>query len=477
MEYKRQPWEHQRVAIEDRVISNKMNDFGLFFEVGTGKSATAINIIRHWYEEHGRVLPTLIVSPPITLENWGNEWAINSDVDPKKVVILYGSEKERIKKFQARSSDDIIVITNYEALYMANLVKELMSWKPLVVVGDELHKIKDHTSRRAKILFPFADNAYYRLGLTGTPILNSYMDIFSQFRFLDKGETFGRNFFTFRSKYFFDRNAGMPRGSYFPNWQPRPNIAKELESLISKKSMTVKADDCLSLPPILTQNLVAGMTKEQSKAYTQMAKDLVAYITDTKVAEAQLALTKALRLQQIVSGFVKLDDGTIHRFEDCPREKQLEGLLEEHASTNKILVWAVFKENYAAIKRVCEKLKLGYAEVTGDISDKDAEVERFKSDPNCRVFIGHPLSAGIGINLIEARITVFYSRDFSLEQYIQARGRNRRGGSEIHKSILQYNLVTEGTIDIQVMEALENKQAISDSVIHRALLGKKESIC
>ena len=478
MKYKREPWAHQKEAIENRVIANDLNDFGLFFEVGTGKTGTAINIMRHWFTKHQSLLRTLIFSPPITLENWKQEFEINSEVSADKVIVLFGPGQQRLKEFKKHAYNSkgepvpCIFITNYEALLMKDLYEEFKKWAPHVLVGDELHKIKDHTSRRAKLIFPLVDGSYYRLGLTGTPILNSYMDLFSQFRFIDKGETFGKNFFAFRAKFFYDKNQGMPRGSYFPDWRPRPNIAPELEKLISKKSMTVKKRDCLTLPPVVKVTLSAGMDKEQARMYESMKKDFIAYVSDEKVAVASLALTKALRLQQIVSGFIKLDDDTIHRFEDCPREKQLEELLSEVCPKNKVLIWAVFHENYHTIRKVCDKLKLKYVEVTGETKGKYGKqeaVDEFKNNPDVSVFIGHPLSAGIGINLVEAPIAIFYSRNFSLEQYIQASGRNDRGGNEMHEKITQYDLVTTGTIDVDVQESLANKQAISDSVIRRAV--------
>lgn len=473
MEYKRTPWGHQLETIE---TAKSLNEYGLFFEVGAGKTLTAINIIRHWFADHNDILKTLIFSPPITLPNWRDEWLINSYLPKEKIVVLYGSEKARVELFEKHKDDKVIFITNYESLLMKELYAKLLDWKPHVVVADEGHKIKDHTSRRAKLIFPLADGAYYRLLLTGTPILNSYMDLFSQFRFLDGGNTFGKNFFAFRGKYFYDRNAGMPRSSYFPNWQPRPRIAEELESLISKKSRVIKKNECLTLPPLVRVPLKTTLSREQEKIYKQMAKAYVAYIEETgKAAVATLAITKSLRLQQIVSGFVKMDDGSIHRFKDNPRAEQLKELLSELCEQNKVLVWAVFHENYDTIRSVCEELKIEYVEVTGEVSDKAKReaVDRFKNDSKVRVFIGHPLSAGIGINLIEAKYAITYSRNFSLEQHIQAEGRNYRGGSEVHDKITHFDLVTEQTIDETVMESLNNKQAISDSILVKAIKGEK----
>jgi SNF2 family DNA or RNA helicase len=469
LEYKRKMWGHQQEVV-DLVYKEKMNEYGLFFEVGAGKTGTAINICRHWFAEHNDILRTLIISPPITLTNWRDEWLINSEIPKEKLIVLYGSEKERVALFEEHKSSKVLFITNYEALLMKDLYARLLAWQPQVVIADEGHKVKDHTSRRAKLLFPLGDNAYYRLLLTGTPILNSYMDLFSQFRFLDKGESFGKNFFAFRGKYFYDRNAGMPRGSYFPNWQPRPKISQELEEILSKKSKVVKKENCLTLPPLVRTALKAELSKEQRKAYEQMRKSFIAYINDT-AAIATIAIVKALRLQQIVSGFVKLDDGTIHRFKDNPRAEQLKELLSEMCPRNKVLIWAVFHENYETIRNICDELKLKYVEVTGEVSDKAKReaVNRFKTEEDCCVFISHPLSGGIGINLVEAKYAITYSRNFSLEQHIQAEGRNYRGGSNIHDKVTHYDLVTADTVDETVMESLNNKQAISDSVLLKAI--------
>jgi len=134
-------------------------------------------------------------------------------------------------------------------------------------------------------------------------------------------------------------------------------------------------------------------------------------------------------------------------------------------------VWAVFKENYNDIREVCEKLKLDYVEVTGEVSQKNKmlAVERLNNDPKCRVLIGHPGSGGIGINLVAANHTIFYSRSFSLEYDIQAEARNYRGGSEQHEKVTRIDLVTPNTIDEQVLKALASKKNIGYQVLKEML--------
>jgi len=106
-------------------------------------------------------------------------------------------------------------------------------------------------------------------------------------------------------------------------------------------------------------------------------------------------------------------------------------------------------------------------ELHGSISGKqrDNNIESFKQDPDTRVLIGHPLSGGIGVNLQESSYSIWYSRNFSLECYLQARARNHRGGSEIHSKITEINLVAPGTIDEKILDKVQQKKKIADSIM------------
>jgi SNF2 family DNA or RNA helicase len=471
MEYFVKPWGHQGKAIEQ---AKDLPDYGLFFDMGAGKTMTAINIARHKFAFHQRTLRTAIFGPPIVVENWRREWLMHSKVPASKLVPLIGSQVERVKTFKkaAASGEGVIFITNYEALLMKDLYALLLEWKPELLIWDELHKLKDIKSKRTKAAIPLADAAVYRLGLTGTPILNSTLDLFAQFRILDTGRQFGKNFFAFRAKYFIDKNAGMPQGKYFPDWRPRESMFEEMNNKIYQSAMRVKKEDCMDLPPLVRKPIYIDMTPKQKLAYDQMRKAYIAYIND-KAAVAELAITKALRLQQIVSGFVKMDDGTITRFADHPRRIALKELLEELTPNHKVIIWSVFKENYIDIREVCEELKIQYVEVNGEKTnaEKNANVDVFNNSPDCRVLSGHPGSGGIGINLVVSDVSIFYSRNFSLEQDLQAEARNYRGGSERHSHVTRIDLVATGTIDEVVVEKLSGKIAIGEKVLKEIICG------
>lgn len=468
MEYKIKPWAHQLAAIER---GKDLPNFGLFFDVGVGKTSASINILRHKFNEAKRVMRTLILGPPIILENWRREWLAHSNIKPEMVCVLYGPGKKRVELLREKGWSNgqrvsRIFITNYEGLLMPDLFKALMEWGPEVLVCDESSRLKEAKAKRTKQAVLLADHAKVRHILTGTPVTNSPMDLFSQFRVLDGGKTFGKNFFVFRNTYFFDKNAGMPPQRYFPDWRIKPGALEQMNQAIQAITARAKKSECLDLPPYVREVVYVELAPEQARVYEEMQKDFLSHY-EGEVTSAELAITKGLRLQQITSGFIKGESGALVPLDDNPRAAALEQLLLELTPNHKVLVWAVFQENYRAIRKVCEKIGVKYVEVHGEISGKEKfeSVDALNTDPTVRVLIGHPGSGGIGINLIAASYSIFFSRSFSLEHDLQAEARNYRGGSEVHAKVTRIDIVAKDTIDEIVAIRLAEKQAISDKVL------------
>lgn len=479
MKFKIKPWAHQLEAL---ARAEPVNSYGLFFEMGTGKTGTAIHIFRQKCLKAGVLLRTLIFCPPVVIENWKKEFALHSDI--RDVICLQGPGAKRLQIFEKHAYSEgcsfsageprgTIFVTNYEALRMEKLFQAFLDWEPEMLICDESHKLKDPSSKRTKLMAQLANGekdvrpgVKHRLILTGTPVLNSPMDIFGQFLVMDGGEVFGKNQFLFRAKYFYDANAHFKqKPTYFPDWQIKPNSLAEMNALIATRSMAVKKSACLDLPPLVKQRIFVDLNPEQDRMYQEMKKDFIAYLGD-KACVATLALTKALRLLQIASGYVQFEDGSKKSMQ-TPKMEALSELLETLTINNKVLVWAVFRENYVQIRQVCENLGIKYVEVHGDIAGtkKMDNVELFNTDPTIRVFLGHPGSGGIGINLVSASYSIFYSRNFSLEYDLQAEARNYRGGSEIHTKVTRIDLVAKDTIDELVLESLSNKQTIGEQML------------
>lgn len=467
LHYHVEPWAHQRQAIEEAKLKEA---FALFFEQGTGKTSCLINILRHKTEQDGNFPSTLILCPAIVIENWKRELHVHwPELPESDIVCLTGSSFKRLCDMErfVDVKPRRVVITNYEALYMLKLTQKLLSWKPECVVLDESHKIKELSSKRTKRCIALGNTARYRYLLTGTPILNGPMDIFSQFVFLDKGVTFGDNFWSFRSQYFIDHNARRPKQTYFPDWHPREGAYEEINKKIYTKALRVLKKDCLDLPPLVRQTIEVEMTGEQLEVYKAMESDAVSYFRST-VTSADLAIKKALRLQQIVSGHVTDDDGNVQRFTDNSRLDALNEIIQNIGPSHKIIIWACFKQNYVDIRELLNKRKISFVELTGDTdpADRQAAVDFFTRG-QARVLIGNPSSAGIGVNLVEASYSIYYSRNFSLEADLQSEARNYRGGSERHQSITRIDIVARQTVDETVLEALKNKQNVSEAILQR----------
>lgn len=468
-------WEHQVHAIREAEVTP---DLGLLFEQGTGKTRTLIEILRRRYAKVNRIRKTLILAPVIVCPNWKREFAMYSKISQKDIVVLTGAGKRRALDLIKAVGDDLsgnkILITNYEAMQMEDLVALIYHWRPEILVCDESQRLKNPQSKRAKIVAQIATLTEHNYILTGTPILNSAMDIFMQYLILDRGATFGKNFFGFRAQYFEDKNAAFKsKQSYFPKWEPRLAAYDTLQQRVKTKAIRVLKKDCLDLPPFVRQRIEVDMTPSQRKAYKEMYNDFITFI-ETKSGEpravvAQLAITKALRLQQIVSGFAKDEDGKHLRFENVPRLAALKELLEDIVvdGGHKVIVWATFKENYAMIAEVCKGLNLGYTEIHGDVSGKEREgnMNAFRTDPDTKVMIANQGAGGVGINLVEASYAIYYSKGFRLEDDLQSEARNYRGGSQVHTKVTRIDLVTPGSIDDLVTEALANKQSISDNIL------------
>jgi SNF2 family DNA or RNA helicase len=492
-------WAHQKQAIREASL---LPGYALFFGIGTGKTRTTVHILRNKYIQADRLKRTIIFTLPTIVPDWRTEILTSSKIDPKQVIMLTGDGKKRLKTFLENKDRANIFITNYESILMEPMFEALLAWGVEELVLDESQKCKSHTAKRAKLMNNLANpwdkklkkslprpNVYL---LSGTPILKNAMDLFQQFKIMDGGKSFTDNFFIFRAMYFVDINAGMPKDRYYPDWQLKTlerdgfDALSEISKRISAMGMRVEKEQCLDLPPLLSVIVPCAMSPEQERLYKEMKKDLITYY-ESKACTATMAMTKAIRLLQIASGHIKLEvpgeeDGIVKDLGVTPKYERLMELIERIVEADeKVLIWAVFKANYETIKRACDevakKLKkdFTYVEVHGGVSEtkKKSNVATFKSDPKCRVFIGHPLSGGIGLTLTEAAYAITYSRNYSLENYLQSRGRNHRGGSKEagHEKITHYDLVSENTIEVGLIPKLEGKEDIGDELLKELVYG------
>ena len=475
--------------------------WALFHDPGTGKTGSTVSLIRYHMNKQQRFLKVLIFVPPIGIQQWKREFVKFSKIEPSRVIPLMKSGKQRVKEFTSLCFEEKlgsqipkgnVVVTNYESLLMQDLYQKFIDWGPDIIIADECHMVKSPSAQRSKLLDFLCnpqrgnlvikkDKVIYgrrattlpepiKYLLTGTPATNSPMDLFMPFLIMDNGRTFGQNFYIFRNNYFYDKNAGMPTQRHFANWQLRLGALEEMNKLIFIKANYIKKEDCLDLPPLTSEIVYVEMGAKQKKIYEDMKRDLIATIDD-KACVAQLAITKALRLQQMASGFVKTVEGDEIEIEDSPKIPALSQLLEMLVPTGKIIIWCAWQYNYKQVSELCKKLDIKYVSIVGGMTinqRKEAEVAFTKGD--AQVMIANAKAAGMAVDLIEAPYAIYYSQTFSLIDAIQSRARNYRGGSEMHQKVVHYNIVTQGTIEELVVKKLESKEAMSLELLKQNIL-------
>jgi len=491
LKFKRPLRNHQSDAL-DRF--GPMPEMALLWEMGTGKTTSGIAWLRAKYNSNRAVTRTLIISPVATLYNWQDEFGINSPESVQAHVLVPYMKtkktkytgKERAKLIENTTQN--IIILNPESLDSDEVLKALQAFAPVNVLIDEVHRFKSYKmtsgngkkknpSRLAKLL-TISDRAQNRAIMTGTPILNSYLDLWSQWRILDRGQTLGNNFMLYRETYFEDENKKMKdspfasvRAAYFPAWVPRPGIGPRISELLAVKSSRITKDECLDLPPLVEENRFVEMGKEQEKAYFDMENTLVAEVSAGTCAAVN-ALSKMNKMMQILSGHLPVENDEsgekyLSKFSDNPRLDALKELLEELTPKHKVIIWVGFTASYPEIRKICEELGLNHAELTGQTKNRAEQMAKFQTDATCRAMLSHPKAGGTGVNLTAASYAIYYSYDHNLGDRLQSEARDHRGGSEIHEKITHINLVVRGTIQEDILESLLRKENYAENVLER----------
>lgn len=458
------------------------DDAGALWEMGTGKTRGIIETLRLKYSANQGMMRTLVFCPVVTIVNWKREIMQYSKIRSENIIALdMKGSKLKMRKLLSSLVDpstsnvcnNRIVIVNYEALQSKDLRELLAEWNPEITICDEVHYIKNHKAKRSKYVVKISDKSLHRYMLTGTPILNNAEDIYMQFRFLDRGKTFGMSFYPFQRTYMHDANSAWSnRQQHYPKWELRDDKFSDLHDKVYQICSRVLKRNCMDLPPLIRENLVLEMAPEQKKYYKEMERDLVTFINSgndgmTEAMVANAAVVKSLRLMQISSGFLTTEDGNTIPIEKNPKIDQTREILEQISQDHKTIIWCCWRKNYEQLSRLCESMGIKYAMLTGqqDTKQKQESMDRFENDEECRVIIANRRAGGIGVNLVAASYSIVYSRNFSLGEELQSEARNYRGGSQRHKCIIKFTLTMKDTIEEVVQEALENKQSISDRII------------
>ena len=470
LNFKLKPFDHQVDALD---YGWSKPEFGLFMEMGTGKSKVLIDNMAMLYLD-GQINFALVIAPKGVYRNWvAKEIPEHMSDDIPHRVIRWVSGPNKKQKEEMRSVQDTfegltIFVMNVEAYSTLKGQKagqwmaRMLGYQGMIAV-DESTTIKNHKAKRTKALMKIAAGFKYKRLLTGSPITKSPMDIYSQCEFLRPGLLGFESYYAFQGRYAVVQRRKMGAAAFqqivgFRNLD-------ELTQRIDMFSFRVLKKDCLDLPEKIYTARYVGMTTEQHQMYDQIRRHAMVLFESGEMSTAPAVITQMLRLQQIMSGHLKTDDGDMLYF-PSKRMDALEEIINEH--DGKAIIWSRFRYDIIEITKMLNK-KFGEGSAAayyGDTSDdeRNSIVQRFQ-DPRSplRFFVGNPSTAGYGLTLTEANLVVYYANDFNLETRIQSEDRAHRIGQK--NNVTYIDLISEGTLDEKIVEALRNKIDIGAKVL------------
>lgn len=425
VDWRTTPFQHQAAGLQ-LILANSA--VALFWEQGCGKTLPAIKAIEHRIST-GEAKRVLIVCPKTVIAAWKKEFTRYSDIRP---AIIGGKDRDDVA---ARAP---VAIVNYDLL----IRMDLGTWD--MVIFDESQYVKGHTAQRSKAAYELAKRAKFRVLLTGTPIAKDAGDLFGQFRVLDEG-IFGPSFYAFRAKYF------VNMGRHFPDWQIRPGAVDEIKAKIALRSQRIRKVDVLDLPEKNYQVRAIDMTKEQARIYRQLEKELLAEIDDVTVTVPYL-ITRMMRLNQVCSGFLHHEGRDLEL--ENPKLAELKQIVDDY--DGQVVVWAVFLHDIREIVKAFP----GALVIDGSksVQSREQAIADFQAGA-AKVIVLQQQAGAVGITLTAAHLSIFYSRNYSLLDRLQAEDRLHRIGQR--NPVTYVDLVMAGSIEQDIIEALEEKRTVA----------------
>lgn len=445
-------------------MQNINKGFGLLFEMGCGKTLTAIAIAGAGYQM-GKVERLLIVAPTSVVAVWPKELQEYAKFKYTCKTLL-GEKKQRIKQI-----DDLlkfpfkalkVAVINYESTWRPEILEKLKEFDADMVIADESQRIKAYDAAQSKAMYELGDQARYKLILSGTPVQTAAIDIWSQYRFLDK-TVFGDNFFKFRGRYAIMGGYGNKKIVGY----------KDLEGLIKKEhsiAFRVTKDEALDLPEQTFETRKIQFNQKEKNLYERIKKDSYAELDGGGHITATTVLTRLLRLQQLAGGFLVQDDAQKPQLVSRAKLDALGDIIEDYVirSGKKLVIFARFIAEVKAIMELADKVlpkELKQVAIYGDIKKEDRGdiVKQFQEDPKTVLFIGQIDTAGTGITLTAADTCVYYSKNFNYATYSQSLSRIHRIGQR--NCCTYIDLEIEGTIDELISKALSRKEDMAKTVV------------
>ena len=420
----------------------------IFHEQGLGKTKVAIDLIVYWLSN--RLLDTaLVVAKKGLLDNWKNELAFHSRLTPRLLTTNRGGN------FYVFNSPARVMLAHYEAVKAEKERMQLfLKTRSVGVILDESTKIKNPEAALTRTFLDLAPLFARRVIMSGTPVANRPQDIWSQIKFLDDGESLGKDFAEFgRSVALSNDLAGVEAR--------QRDLEMGLQQVFQRISgfavRETKASAEVCLPDKVVHSVVTEWEPRQEELYRQVRESLRAIVFQNGqlvTDDAEVVLKRLLRLVQVASNPRLID--TSYQIEPGKMESLLQLVLSIIRKGEKCIIWTCFVDNVKWLARTLRRHNPQVVHGMLSTNEQMDGIRRFVDDSTAKVLIATPGSAKEGLTLTVANHVIFYDRLFSLDDYLQAQDRIHRISQE--RMCHVYNLIMRDSIDEWVEALLYSKR-------------------
>lgn len=443
-----EPHDYQKYAInfiKENPIAAVLLDMGL------GKTSITLTAINDLLFDSFDVRKVLVIAPLrvardtwiAEVDKWDHLWHLICSV-------AVGTEAERKAALEKKAH---IYIINRENVSW--LIEE--SGIPFdfdMVVIDELSSFKNGKAKRFKSLLKVRPLVKRIVGLTGTPAGNGLMDLWAEFRVLDMGKRLGRFISNYRLNYF---TPDKRNGQIVYSYKPLPFAEQAIYDAISDITISMKSTDHLKMPELVSTAYSTVMSDAETQTYEDFKSEYVMKLGKNKEITAANAAVLCGKLTQMANGAIYDESGECHLIHNRKLDA-LEDIIEA-ANGKPLLVAYWYQSDRDRIEKRLHELHIPFSRM-----DSSESIRRWNNG-EFPVALIHPASAGHGLNLQSGGSTiVWFGMTWSLELYSQTNARLWRQG-QISDTVVVMHIITAGTIDEDIMKALQRKDKTQSALI------------
>ena len=415
-------------------------------DMGLGKTLQAIALLSNLHEEKKK--KSMVIMPKSLIYNWENE--IKKFAPKLKAGVYYGINRD----FSSLKKVDVI-LTTYGTI--RNDIENLLENKFDLLILDESQNIKNINSQTTKAVLLL--NAKKRVALSGTPIENNLLELYSLFRFLNP-EMFG-------SVQRFTNSYILPIQKY-SDTSTIEELKKKIYPFLLRR---VKKEVLEDLPDKIEKLVYVDMNDEHRRFYEERRKYYYSLLEKNTSSQGNFDKFFVLQAINELRHIVSSPELETKKIISSKKEVLIENVIEAIENNHKVLVFV----NYlSSIESICDSLKenkIKYLKMTGQTKDRQNLVDKFQSDSRYKVFVMTLKTGGVGLNLVSADTIFIYDPWWNTTVENQALDRADRLGQD--KTVFAYKMIMRNTIEEKILKLQEIKNKLLDDLISEDNLSTK----